>query len=82
MLRSTWGPPVNPPYLRSKETVVARRAYPPRQMLEVRIVFEPGHNSPACVVQAYDWVVPSRHRTTPSQTLPTMQAGQFSLSNL
>ena len=40
------------------------------------LTFEPSHISPACVVQAYDWVVPIRRRT-PSQTLPTRrQAAQ------
>ena len=56
---------------------MARRASTLRQTLEVCIAFEPGHISPPCVVQAYEWVVPMRHRTTPSQTLPTTQAGQI-----
>ena len=75
-LHSTWSPPGTVPHLRSKETVVARRAYTPRQILEVHLTFEPGHISPACVVQAYEWVVPIRHRTARSKTLPITQAGQ------
>jgi len=40
--------------------------------LEVRITFEPSRVSPACVVQAYERVVPIMRRT-PSQGLPTPQ---------
>ena len=73
---STWCPPGTVPHPRSKETVVARRADTPHQILEVHRTFEPGHISPACVVQAYEWVVPIRRRTALSKTRPTAQAGQ------
>ena len=46
----------------SEEAVVARRA--PMPTLEIRLTFEPSHGSPAWVVQAYEHVVPIRHRTT------------------
>ena len=32
--------------------------------LEICLTFEPSHGSPAWVVQAYEHVVPIRHRTT------------------
>jgi len=57
----------------SKESIVARRAHKPSRPLEVRITFEPSHVSPACVVQAYERVVPITRRTTP-QALPPRQA--------
>ena len=41
----------------------------PRQTLEVRITFEPSHISPACVVQAYERVVPIRRRPAPPSML-------------
>jgi hypothetical protein len=46
----------------SEEAVVARRA--PIPTLEIRLTFEPSHVSPVWVVQAYERVVPIRHRTT------------------
>jgi hypothetical protein len=55
---------------------VARRADTPRQILEVHLIFDPGYISPACVVQAYEWVVPIRHRSARSKMLPTAQADQ------
>gem|GEM_PF-6144159 len=55
---------------------MARRANTPRQILEVHLIFEPGHISPACVVQAYESVVPIRRRITLSTMLPTAQADQ------
>jgi len=55
---------------------VARRANTSRQTLEVYLTFEPGHISPACVVQAYESVVPIRRRITLSTMLPTAQADQ------
>ncbi len=55
---------------------MARRAHTPRQILEVHRIFEPGHISPACVVQAYESVVPIRRRITLSTMLPTAQADQ------
>jgi hypothetical protein len=46
----------------SKESSVARRAHRGSKILEVRITFEPSRVSPACVVQAYERVVPiTRH---------------------
>lgn len=56
---------------------MARRANTPRQILEVHLLFEPGHISPACVVQASESVVPIRRRTTLSTMLPTAQADQL-----
>jgi hypothetical protein len=55
---------------------VARRANTSRQTLEVYLTFEPGHISPACVVQAYEWVMPIRRRPALSKTLATAQADQ------
>jgi hypothetical protein len=46
----------------SEEAVVARRA--PIPTLEIRLTFEPSHVSPIWVVQAYEQVVPIRHRPT------------------
>lgn len=57
-------------YLRSnphhsrEEAVVARRGQTRIPTLEIRSTFEPSRISPACVVQAYEQVVPIRHRTT------------------
>ena len=48
---------------------MARRVRTRSTALEVRITFEPSRVSPACVVQAYEWVVPITRRTTP-QALP------------
>ena len=45
-----------------EEAVVARRA--PIPTLEIRLTFEPSHGSPAWVVEAYEHVVPIRHRAT------------------
>jgi hypothetical protein len=75
-LHSAWGPSGPVPQPRSKETVVARRANTPRQSLEVSLTFEPGHISPAWVAQAYEWVMPIRHRPARSQPLATAQAEQ------
>lgn len=61
----------------SKETVVARREPPPRMTLTVRVMFEPSRLSPACVVQAYEEVVPITRRTT-SQASHTERAGRES----
>jgi len=73
---STWGPPGKIPHPRNKETVVARRANTSRQTLEVSLPFEPGHISPACVAQAYEWVMPIRRRPALSKTLAPTQAEQ------
>jgi hypothetical protein len=70
------GPPGKIPHPRHKETVVARRANTSRQTLEVSRTFEPGHISPACVAQAYEWVMPIRRRPALSKTLAPAQAEQ------
>jgi hypothetical protein len=57
----------------SKESSVARRTKTDSTPLEVRITFEPSRVSPACVVQAYEQVVPITRRTT-SQRALTRQA--------
>ena len=44
---------------------MARRAHKPSRTLEVRRTFEPSRVSAACVVQAYERVVPITHRRTP-----------------
>ena len=43
---------------------MARRARPRIPTLEMRITFEPSRVSPACMVQAYEQVVPLRRRPT------------------
>ena len=43
---------------------MARRAHPGMPTLEMRITFEPSRVSPACVVQAYEQVVPLRRHPT------------------
>jgi hypothetical protein len=55
---------------------VARRVNTSRQTLEVSRIFEPGHISPACVAQAYEWVMPIRRRPALSTTLALAQAEQ------
>ena len=55
---------------------MARRANTPRQILEVHLIFEPGHISPACVAQAYEWVMPIRRRPALSKALAPAQAEQ------
>jgi hypothetical protein len=52
---------------------VARRSNTDSTPLEVRITFEPSRVSPACIIQAYERVVPIARRTT-SQGLLTKQA--------
>jgi hypothetical protein len=54
--------PLSSPRHGSKEAVVARRDHKPSRTLEVRITFEPSRVSPACVVQAYERVVPITRR--------------------
>jgi hypothetical protein len=49
----------------SKESSVARRQHPASRPLEVRRTFEPSRVSAACVVQAYERVVPITQRRTP-----------------
>jgi hypothetical protein len=58
----------------SKEIIVARRVPTrSRSTLEVHVTFEPSRVSPACVVQAYEHVVPIARRT-PQQALFPRQA--------
>ena len=52
-----------PPHSR-EEAVVARRARPCLPTREMRITFEPSRVSSACMVQAYEQVVPLRRRPT------------------
>ena len=47
-----------------QEAVVARRARPRLPLWEIRITFEPSRISSACMVQAYEQVVPLRRRPT------------------
>jgi hypothetical protein len=42
---------------------MARREPNPAKALEVSVMFEPNRLSPACVVQAYEQVVPLTQRT-------------------
>ena len=57
--------PVRTPRHGSKEASVARRGHTRSTTLEVRITFEPSRVSPACVVQAYERVVPITRRPAP-----------------
>jgi hypothetical protein len=61
--------PVKAPRHGGKEVSVARRVRTGSTTLEVRITFEPSRVSPACVIQAYERVVPLTRRTT-LQALP------------
>ena len=47
-----------------EEAVVARRVRPRLPTREMRITFEPSRVSSACMVQAYEHVVPLRRRPT------------------
>jgi len=67
--RSRVGRPVKAPRHGGKEVSVARRVRTGNTTLEVRITFEPSRVSPACVMQAYERVVPLTRRTT-LQALP------------
>ena len=49
----------------SKESSVARRQHQASRTLEVRLTFEPSRVSAACVVQAYERVMPSTRRPAP-----------------
>ena len=59
--------PLPSPRHGSKEAVVARRDHNPSRTLEVRITFEPSRVSAACVVQAYERVVPITRRPAPRE---------------
>ena len=71
MVMGFWGrhsrvcPLVRVPRHGSKEASVARRDRTRSTTLEVRIRFEPSRVSPACVVQAYERVVPITRRPAP-----------------
>jgi hypothetical protein len=52
------------PHHSREEAVVARRARSRLPTREMRITFEPSHISSACIVQAYEQVVPLRRRPT------------------
>ena len=54
---------------------VARRGHRRRTTLVVRITFEPSRVSPACVVQAYERVVPITRRPTPQARGPQQAEG-------
>jgi hypothetical protein len=45
---------------------MARREPNTTKALEVSVMFEPSHVAPACVVQAYERVVPITRRAAPS----------------
>ena len=49
----------------SKESSVARRQHQASRTLEVRLTFEPSRVSAACVVQAYERVMPITCRPAP-----------------
>jgi hypothetical protein len=49
----------------NKESSVARRPHQAGRTLEVRLTFEPSRVSAACVVQAYERVVPITRRPAP-----------------
>ena len=76
MVMGFWGPHSRECRLRKaprhghKEASVARRGHTRRTTLAVRITFEPSRVSPACVVQAYERVVPITRRTTPQALSP------------
>ena len=53
-----------------KEASVARRVRTRSTTLEVRITFEPNRVGPACVVQAYERVVPITRRPAPRAGAP------------
>jgi hypothetical protein len=76
-----WGPHskechlVNAPRHGHKEASVARRGPSRSTTLAVRITFEPSRVSPACVVQAYERVVPITRRPTPQARSPQQAEG-------
>ena len=68
-------PLMNTPRHGPKEASVARRGPSRRTTLAVRITFEPSRVSPACVVQAYERVVPITRRPTPQARAPQQAEG-------
>jgi hypothetical protein len=81
MVMGFWGPPsrecplVKVPRPGHKEASVARRGHTRKTTLAVRITFEPSRVSPACVVQAYERVVPITRRPTPQARSPQQAEG-------
>ena len=61
---------VKAPHHGRKEASVARRVRTRSTTLEVRITFEPSRLGPACVVQAYERVLPSTRRPAPRAGSP------------
>ena len=59
---SRWGGRLRNRRHSREEAVVARRARPRLPTREIRITFEPSRVSSACMVQAYEHVVPLRRR--------------------
>lgn len=59
----------------SKEASVARRDRTRSTTLEVHITFEPSRVSPACVVQAYERVIPITRRPAPRACSPHQAEG-------
>jgi hypothetical protein len=45
---------------------MARREPKTTKALEVSVLFEPSHVAPACVAQAYEWLVPITRHAAPS----------------
>ena len=76
-----WGPHskechlVKAPRHGHEEVSVARRGHIRSTTLAVRITFEPSRVSPACVVQAYERVVPITRRPTPQARSPQQAEG-------
>ena len=68
-------PLMNTPRHGHKEASVARRGHIRSTTLAVRITFEPSRVSPACVVQAYERVVPITRRPTPQARSPQQAEG-------
>jgi len=68
-------PLMHPPRHGHKEASVAHRGHSGRTTLAVRITFEPSRVSPACVVQAYERVVPITRRPTPQARVPQQAEG-------
>ena len=66
---------MNAPRPGGKEARVARRGRTGSTTMEVRITFEPSRVSPACVVQAYERVVPITRRPTPQARAPQQAEG-------
>jgi hypothetical protein len=81
MVMGFWGPHFRECHLAKaprhghKEVSVARRGHGRSTTLAVRITFEPSRVSPACVVQAYERVVPLTRRPTSQARAPQQVEG-------